>query len=137
MLKPAVPSILRAAGVLLLAVFCNGIVSVFVWQVIKGFQSGRPDWFLTIFMIPFVAVGIAMVAAFFYSLLALTNPRCRLSVSPGVFVPGLSVDISWEVHGATHRLERLLIVIEGNDHQPRVSMALRWRVIGSVRWGGS
>ena len=53
-LKPKTSRIGMLIGITCMAVFWNGIVSVFVWQVIESWRSGHADWFLTLFMIPFV-----------------------------------------------------------------------------------
>jgi len=42
----------------------NGIVSIFVTIVISSFLQGDPDWFMTIFIIPFVLIGIGLIAFF-------------------------------------------------------------------------
>jgi len=60
-------------GVLLACVFWNGIVSVFVVIATSGHLDGEPDWFLTLFMIPFVAVGIALIVFFIRQLLVTTG----------------------------------------------------------------
>ena len=56
-------------GVLLFSLFWNGIVSIFVFQIVKAFQQGRHDWFQTLFLIPFVAVGLGTIGYFFWQLL--------------------------------------------------------------------
>jgi hypothetical protein len=74
-LKPQVGPIGKVGGALFFALFWNGIVSVFVWQAWKGWERGEPDWFLTIFLIPFVLVGLASFGFVGHFLLALANPR--------------------------------------------------------------
>ncbi|MBN9517706.1 hypothetical protein J0H58_04165 [bacterium] len=49
-------------GVLGAAAFWNGIVGVFVWQAVQGLRRGNPEWFLVVFLIPFVLVGLVLVA---------------------------------------------------------------------------
>jgi hypothetical protein len=39
----------------------NGIVSVFVVVTINSFLRGDPDWFLALFVLPFVLIGIGLV----------------------------------------------------------------------------
>lgn len=50
-------------GVLGAAAFWNGIVSVFVWQAVQGLLRGNPEWFLMVFLIPFVLIGLGLVLA--------------------------------------------------------------------------
>jgi hypothetical protein len=53
--------------------FWNGIVGGFALIAVRGHWSGDPDWFLTVFLIPFVLVGIALVYFFFRQLLITTG----------------------------------------------------------------
>jgi hypothetical protein len=45
------------------AVIWNGIVSIFVYQAIDGWQSGRGSWFMTLFMVLFVLIGLGAIGA--------------------------------------------------------------------------
>lgn len=53
--------------------FWNGIVSVFVVIAISGHLEGDPEWFLTLFIIPFVLVGIALIVFFIRQMLVTTG----------------------------------------------------------------
>ncbi len=65
----------KLIGMILIAAFWNGIVSVFLWQIVLSFRRGDPEWFLCLFMTPFVLVGLGLMAGVVYFLLALANPR--------------------------------------------------------------
>ncbi len=114
-LKPTISPLAKLGGVILAALFWNGIVSVFVWQVIKSFERGRPEWFLTVFMIPFVLIGLGLLAGIIYFAAAATNPRCRLRVDSPLVRPGQTLSVSWEFRGAVRRLNRLRIHLEGRE----------------------
>lgn len=114
-LKPSASPLLKLAGAVGLALFWNGIVSVFVWQVVGGFSRGRPDWFLVLFLVPFVTIGVGMVGGVVYFFMALWNPRCRLRLNPPVLVPGRPLEVYWELSGSASRLDRLLIYLEGRE----------------------
>ncbi len=105
----------RLALTLGIALFWNGIVSVFVWHAVEDFQRGRPDWFLTIFLVPFVAVGSLLVSAVVSGVAGLANPRCRLTLDRARPRVGGRLGIRWEMRGAVHRLERLVIILEGAE----------------------
>ena len=45
-------------GTLAFCVIWNGIVAVFVVMAVRGHLAGQPDWFLTLFIIPFVLIGL-------------------------------------------------------------------------------
>jgi hypothetical protein len=42
----------------------NGVVAIFAWGAIAGHLGGTPDWFLTIFIIPFAAIGVWLIVFF-------------------------------------------------------------------------
>ncbi len=114
-LKPRVGPGGKVAGSLLFALFWNGIVSVFVWQVWKGWERGDPDWFHTIFLIPFVLVGLASLGFVGHFLLALANPRPRLILIPGRPRLGDELRLEWRFAGHAGRLGRLRIFLEGRE----------------------
>jgi hypothetical protein len=60
-------------GTLGVCIFWNGIVSFFVWLAIEGHLEKKPDWFLTVFIIPFVLVGIALIFLFVRRLLVIAG----------------------------------------------------------------
>jgi hypothetical protein len=112
-LSPGKTRLGGAVGLLLFALLWNGIVSVFVWQVVEGFRKGDPEWFLTLFMIPFVLVGFAVILGFFYQLLALTNPKPVITLSPGRLRPGQQAEISWKIASKAERIMRMKITLWG------------------------
>jgi len=56
-------------GALLACLIWNGVVSVFVVVAIGGHLKGDPDWLGTIFILPFVAVGVGLIVFFVRQLL--------------------------------------------------------------------
>jgi hypothetical protein len=56
-------------GTLLVCIAWNGIVAVMVYFAVRGHIAGKPDWFLTIFSIPFVLGGLFLIVYFFRQLL--------------------------------------------------------------------
>jgi hypothetical protein len=105
----------RLLGIVFAALFWNGIVSVFVSQVWEGWQRGRPDWFLTLFLVPFVLVGIGLCLGIPYALMALRNPRPKLVASAATTRPGERTELRWEFSGAARRLARLRVVLQGRE----------------------
>lgn len=103
----------RVFGMLFVALFWNGIVSVFVWQLVLSFQRGSPEWFLAIFLIPFELIGLALIGGFFWSVLALANPRATVSLRSACVPLGGELELRWELSGRTHVIERLTIHLEG------------------------
>ncbi len=71
---PMAVSPLWALGAALAAcLFWNGIVAVFVAFEVSSHLSGNPNWFLTLLLVPFVLVGVALVLFFFRQLLVTTG----------------------------------------------------------------
>ena len=103
------------AGITLFSLIWNGIISIFIYQVYQGFKRGNPDWFLTIFMIPFILVGILTILAIFYTILKVSNPKVSIEVSPSELFPGSKVNIKWTLSGSFSRIHSLEIYIEGEE----------------------
>jgi hypothetical protein len=109
----------KLLGTIFMAAFWNGIVSVFVWQVIQAWHQGRGSWaerwFLPIFLMPFVLVGLLLIGTVVYTFLALFNPRFRLTVSSSRITPGDNLEVQWYMDGRVQVVERLRIYLEGRE----------------------
>ena len=99
-----------------IAVFWNGIVAVFVWQLWQGWRAGGGiDGCLAAFLVPFVLVGLLLLVGVPYQLLALANPRPRLTLSRAGVPLGGSAQLDWRFRGSAGRLGSLRIVLEGAE----------------------
>ncbi len=106
----------KALGIGCFALFWNGIVSVFLFAVIvPSFRREDPEWFVTIFMIPFVLVGLGLIAAVLYQLLASFNPRSGLTLAESRLTPGAESSLSWRFSGRADRIRQLTIELEGRE----------------------
>lgn len=114
-LKPKHSPLVKLVGVMFAAAFWNGIVSIFVWQVIKGWRTGQGDWFLTLFMIPFVLVGVGLIGGIVYFLLALLNPRPKLTLGTHAVPLGGATELQWEFAGQVNRIRKFEILLEGRE----------------------
>lgn len=114
-LKPQATPIVKFVGLLCVTLFWNGIVSVFLWQVYKGWSAGAPDGCLTAFLVPFVLVGLGLVFGVFRQLLVLFNPRPHLTLSPGAPAAGETAWLQWRLSGRAAGVKRLRIVLEGKE----------------------
>jgi len=120
---PAGPVVLKAPygrwgkliGVIVFAAIWNGILSVFLINAVRGFQRGRPEWGLTLFLVPFVLVGLGTLVAVVYQFLALFNPRAKLTVGTATIPLGGSVPLSWEIFGRVERIGTLTITLSGRE----------------------
>ena len=114
-LEPQVSPLGKVFGALFFALFWNGIVSVFVFQAWKGWERGQPDWFLTLFLVPFVLVGLVMIGAVGYLALALANPRPRLTLEKTTVRLGDELRLTWLFTGRASRIRTLRILLEGRE----------------------
>lgn len=114
-LKPQATPFVKFVGIVLVTLFWNGIVSVFVWQVYKGWRSGSPDGCLTAFMIPFVLIGLLLIYGVFRQLLVLFNPKTHLTLSPGSPATGETAWLQWRLSGRAAGVKRLRITLEGRE----------------------
>ena len=114
-LKPAVTPLGMLLGLGFVALFWNGIVSVFVVQAVGLWRSGNPSTFLNLFLIPFVAIGGVLVFAVARQLLVLFNPRPYLTLTPGAPATGENVFLQWRLGSGGRGVSRILITFEGRE----------------------
>ncbi|MDB6015773.1 MAG: hypothetical protein JWR19_262 [Pedosphaera sp.] len=114
-LKPKMPPFAKLFVIIAVALFWNGIVSVFVAEVVRGWRSGHAEWFLTLFLVPFVLIGLGLMAGIIYQFLALWNPRPRLKVTPGAVALGGALRVQWELKGRTSVLKGLRVSLQGRE----------------------
>ena len=114
-LSPKSSPLMNIVGVAFFAIMWNGIISIFLYQVYKGFERKEPEWFLTFFMIPFVLVGILSILALIYTILKTSNPKIIIDISPNKLYPGLQAHLKWEIKGKTEKLRNLSIYLEGRE----------------------
>jgi hypothetical protein len=98
----------KFAGMLIVALFWNGIVSVFIFGGADGM-----GWFGKLFLLPFVAVGLGLIAGVVYQLLALFNPRPTLELSASVVPLGGTAELRWSFTGRTSRICEFAVTLRG------------------------
>lgn len=100
--------------VLAMAIFWNGIVSVFIYMMIReGFDGFNLVFGL--FLIPFALVGLLLIGTVFQKFGGLFNPKVELALTTGAVKRGESVDIAWQLEGRTSALRSLSIKVEGEE----------------------
>jgi hypothetical protein len=115
-LKPAASPLGKLIGIILICLFWNGIVGVFTYMEVKMFMDGDASgWGLALFLLLFQLVGLALLAAVPYQLLAMANPRPILTLSRGSVPLGGSTSFTWELNGAAHRVSALRITLNGTE----------------------
>jgi hypothetical protein len=114
-LRPALGPLGKLVGVTIAALFWNGIVSVFVVVIGKEWAEGSWPIFPTLFLTPFVAVGIGLLVGAGYCLLACFNPRAVVELIPTGVTVGGSTLVRWSFTGRPSRITRLTITLEGRE----------------------
>lgn len=114
-LRAVISPVGKVVGLLIATLLWNGIVSVFVFQVVKAFARGRPDWCMTLFIIPFVIVGVLIFAGFVHSILALGNPRPTIELDQTCVPVGGTLGIRWNLVGNINRITDLRMYLEGKE----------------------
>lgn len=114
-LKPSTGPVAKLVGITFVALFWNGIVSLFLKDVVAGWRHGQGDGCHTLFLVPFVVIGLGLLLSIPYQILALFNPRPRLILDRSRLRPGEPARLSWSFSGAAGRIRRLKISIEGRE----------------------
>ncbi len=112
-LRPMHPPWARLAGAILIAAFWDGIVAVFVVDMIEGFRHGHPSWFLVLFLVPFEIVGIGLLALVAHQFLALFNPRLKLALSAAAIPLGGTAELQWVIAGRVSRIQEFTATLRG------------------------
>lgn len=114
-LEPLAGPWTKVIGLFAVAAFWNGIVGVFVWQWWKGYQAGSVDGCMTLFLIPFVLIGLLLLVSIPYQILAAFNPRPILSFDSRRLEIGDAVNLSWRFRGSPSRISKLTITVVGRE----------------------
>lgn len=113
-LKPQQTSGTRFFGVLTAALFWNGITGIFVWQAWQSFAQGEPEWLLALFIVPFVIIGLLLIAGTVYAAAALWNPSFNVRLIPPAAI-GLPLRLEWACRGSTARIAALRLTLIGQE----------------------
>jgi hypothetical protein len=112
-LRPKASAKTKFIGMTVAALFWNGIVSIFVMSALNDLRRGDPSWSMLLFLLPFVAVGLGLIAGAVYQFLALFNPRPTLELSSGVVALGGTAELSWNFAGQISRIQELTVTLRG------------------------
>jgi hypothetical protein len=99
---------------LVFAAVWNGVISVFVAAFLRG-EMNSAGWIEGLFLLPFVLIGLGLIAAVFYLFLALFAPRPCLTLARTPVRVGETVELAWSFLGRARRIEKLRIYLEGRE----------------------
>jgi len=111
-LKPKSSKTGKIIGSILIAAFWNGIVSVFVNEAY--FQS-EGEWFLKLFLLPFMIIGICFIGNIFYQILAATNSKVNIIANSNVLRLGDCLNLRWTMPGNVSKIDSLKISFVGTE----------------------
>lgn len=114
-LKPEYSPFAKLAGAMFGALFWNGITGVFVWFGVNSIIEGRPEWFLIVFITPFVLIGLFLIGLVGSTFLNLFNPRMRLTVNSASIPLGGKLNASWAFDGSSDRIKHFKLALEGRE----------------------
>jgi hypothetical protein len=115
-LKPTASPLAKLLGIALVCLFWNGIVGLFTYFEYQSFVQGESfGWFLAVFLLLFQIIGLALLVAVPYQMLALANPRPIITLSRGSVPLGGSVSFAWELSGAADRVSHLQMTLRGRE----------------------
>jgi len=116
-LKPSQGRFVKVVVIGFFALLWNGFIwGILLFAIIP--EIGRGDWgawFPLLFLSLFALVGLGLIGAALHQLLALTNPRLRLTVNRLGFRPGDTLELEWECSGNPARVTTLTIALEGRE----------------------
>ena len=99
-----------------IALFWNGIVSVFVTVLFFDWRDGGDiPWFVFLFMLPFIAVGAYLLVNLFKAILASFNPQPVLTLDKRSPRLGERITLKWGLLGNKERIQSLIMMLEGRE----------------------
>lgn len=114
-LKPEASPMVQFFVLLGITLFWCGIVSVFTYHEIAAIKKGNPEWFLSIFMIPFQLIGLVLVVITFMTFLTIFNPVPVLQVNNTQLALGDTLKVQWSFEGRTSSIRRLQLTLIGTE----------------------
>jgi hypothetical protein len=114
-LRPAQGRLFKLIFIGIFALFWNGISwAIFLAFVPEALQGELIAWIPVLFISIFLLIGLVMIGAFVHQLLALSNPRLRLTIARWPR-PGETLELEWECQGNPSRLTALRLTLEGRE----------------------
>ncbi len=103
----------RAVGAVVFALAWNAFLSVFLFVAWQGVQSGRPQWGMIVFLIPFVIIGLAALVGVVAEILRLFNPKIAITADGAGFFLDRPIRLRYRASGSMNRVASLTITLEG------------------------
>jgi hypothetical protein len=114
-LHPSVSPFGKLIIITVLCLFWNGLVGVFTFFEIRELTGGAGNWGMALFLALFQIVGVALLLAVPYQLLALANPRPAITLARATVPLGGTVPFAWQLIGAASRVRHLTIALSARE----------------------
>jgi hypothetical protein len=114
-LRPKYSRGAKLAGFIVVALIWNGILSLFLYDLVSPSRRGSFQWFIALFLIPFILIGIGLVALAIRQALQLSNPRPKVTVSNSIIALGTELRVDWSIEGRVERLTHCSITLEARE----------------------
>lgn len=114
-LKPAMNRWTTFIALLVIGTIWNGLIGVALVHAITGLWHGSPEWPLILILLPFLAIGLALLWGMVYTFLQTFNPVPTLTLSAGAAPLGAELELTWRFSGITSRLKRMEIQLRGRE----------------------
>lgn len=114
--KPGGRPVARVLGALFAALFWNGIVSAFLFGTVEGWKNGNGSIGATLFLVPFVIIGLLIIFGFFSNVIAVFNPRFLFTLHSDYVCLGDEVRLHWLVRGNPQKIKRFTINLLGIEN---------------------
>jgi len=114
-LKPAMNRWSTFIALLVIGTIWNGLIGAALVHAITGLWRGSPEWPLILILLPFVAIGAALLWGMVYTFLQTFNPVPTLTLSAGAAPLGAELELTWRFAGITSRLKRVEIQLRGRE----------------------
>lgn len=103
---------LRVIGSLFITLVWNGVVSIFLYNIV---HEGNVFSVMGLFLIPFILIGIGMIFWVARFVLALFNPRPVLILSSNEVSLGEKFLLEWKVSGRVDWFDRFRVLVEARE----------------------
>lgn len=114
-LKPRMSPIVKAGVILFGALFWNVGVYFLAYQHWDNYQSLPQPWLAVVLLAILALIGLLLLVATPYFLLALANPRPILSINQPSLKIGGQATLSWQFTGRAERINRLIITLSASE----------------------
>lgn len=98
-------------GLAFFGLIWNGIIGFAIFLMSQ--ERGGISIFMSLFLIPFVLIGVGILLLLVRQILVLANPQPIVVYSDNWIYPGSEFEVSWMMEGKVTRIKSLTIFVEG------------------------